>query len=1020
LPKYLLFLAFVAIVTGTGASQPRAPHRIDFARDIRPIFETSCYPCHGTAQQGANLRLDIKESVLAASRKVVVPGRSRESLLYRRVAGLDQPRMPMNSDGLAPPQIELIRTWIDQGAEWPADATSAPAAASKHWAYLKPQRPNPPPDSSGWARNPIDNFILAQLNAAGLKPSPGAAREALIRRASLDLTGLPPSPGDVDAFLADDRADAYEQLVERLLASPHYGERWAGPWLDLARYADTNGYEKDDRRSIWPYRDWVIDAFNRDLPFDRFTIEQLAGDLLPNATVDQKIATGFHRNSQLNEEGGIDLEEYRVVAVLDRVDTTATIWLGSTIGCAQCHNHKFDPFTQEEYYRLFAFFNNTEGEVDVLPGNDRRNRGPNLKLPAPRPLAAHRNETEEHIAALQELFERRTPEVAHAQRQWESETRSFLVPWTPLDAVRVSAVSGVAFTRADDGSFVAEHPLAERDSYRVVAETHESRITAVRLEVPADTRALPGGESSGNFSLTGLTVEVAPLDPTGFSHHVVFADAFAQSGSNVRGAIDDDPLSAWRHRPGRNPADTQAVFVAKEPFGFPKGSRLVIRLAQEAPADREVISRFRISVTSSPEPGKSATIPAKIQPLLATPPSDRTPDQKRDLDVYYRSISPLLEPVRERLKELRSRWSDLAAPATFVMQELPQPRKTHVHIRGSFLTKGKEVSPAVPAVLHPFPSEAPQNRLGLAQWLVAPENPLTSRVTMNRLWMHYFGRGIVETAEDFGSQGRLPTHPELLDWLATEFMRQKWSMKAMHRLIVTSATYRQASQVTPEHLEKDPTNRFLGRMPRIRLEAELVRDNALAVAGLLDGKIGGPSVFPPQPEGIWNLVYNDDKWLLSEGKDRYRRGLYTFWRRTAPYPMFVTFDAPSREISCTRRILTNTPLQALTTLNDPAFFDAARGLARRTLQEAAPDLNERAIFAFRACVARRPEAAELERVTALLRRELEHFKGDAAKAEEIALGGDVDPPEGVDAAEFAAWTLVANILLNLDETVTRP
>jgi hypothetical protein len=768
----LTLALMLAAVAPALAAEP-----VSFAREIQPVLKASCYQCHGPERQEAGLRLDSRAALLkgGASGPAVVPGREAESRLVRRLLGQGGgARMPLGFAPLPKATIDRIRAWIDQGALWP-DATDA----RKHWAWIAPVRPAlPTVRDIRWARNPIDRFVLARLEREGLKPSPPAERGTLIRRVTLDLIGLPPTPREVDAFVADPSPNAYEKVVDRLLASPHYGERWARPWLDLARYADTNGYEKDNPRSIWPYRDWIIHALNQDMPYDRFTIEQLAGDLLPNATRDQKIATGFHRNTMLNQEGGVDEEEQRWLTLIDRVGTTGTVWLGTTLACAQCHDHKYDPFKQKEFYRLLAFFDHTEE--------------PALELPSPE---------------------------------------------------------------------------------------QEPRRKAVQAEID--------------------TLETK---------------------------------------------------------------------AKQTPGD------------------KSAA---------------------------------------EHLAALKKQLAGLNIPATLVMAEKPEsvPAVTYTRVKGEFLHKGVRVTTGVPAILNPFRRTWPQNRLGLAYWLVDPANPLTARVAVNRAWEQLFGRGIVETSENFGTQGAPPTHPELLDWLAVTFRERPspahpescgWSLKKLHRLIVTSATYRQSSRSIPALRERDPENRLLARGPRFRMEAEMLRDTALAIGGLLSPKIGGPSVYPLQPDGIWDVPYSGEKWVTSTGEDRYRRGLYTFWRRSAPYPEFVTFDATSREFCTVRRSRTDTPLQALTTLNDPAFFDTARGLARRMRTEAGSNPAVKAAYGFRLCVARHPTPSETARLVALYRQERARYASDPKAASAMAGG-----PEGADIFDRAAWTVVANVLLNLDETLTK-
>ena len=777
----IVLISYGWIFGSAGQNPARAARPVDFDREIRPILSEHCYECHGPDAKArkADLRLDRKDDAFRDrdGYAVIVPAKVEESELVRRITSHDPDEMmppPKFKKRLNAQHIELLRRWVAEGAKWEG-----------HWSYTLPASVPPPSVRDRmWPRNPIDRLVLARLEAEGLSPTPEADRAALIRRASLDLIGLPPTAEEVDAFEHDRGPDAYDRLVDRLLASPHYGERQARPWLDQARYADTNGYEKDGSRSIWPYRDWVIRAFNRNLPFDRFTIEQIAGDLLPNATLDQRVATGFHRNTMVNEEGGTDDEEFRVAAIVDRLNTTMQVWMGTTIACAQCHDHKYDPFTQREYFQLFAFFNNT---------TDRGgSKAPELALP--------------------------TPEQAAKQVEIRAE-------------------------------------LARRQ---------------------------------------------AELD--------------------------------------------------------------------------------QLAKAKSPEATR-------------------------------------LKALKDQIAALKKQEQTIRPATTMVMQELPQPRETHVLIRGSHNVKGDRVEPGVPKVLHPLPGNPPANRLALARWLVDPRNPLVGRVILNRIWAQYFGRGIVETSEDFGVQGEPPSHPELLAWLAKEFVRQGWDLKAMHRLIVTSATYRQSSRVTPDRLERDPYNRLFSRGPRFRMEAEMVRDQALAFSGLLKRTIGGPSVFPYQPDGIWFAPYSGERWNESTRGDQYRRGLYTFWRRSAPYPSFLAFDAPSREVCCERRSRTNTPLQALATLNDPAIVQPAAALARRILDDATgTTVEDRAAYAFRLVLARKPRAAELRHLVALFAENLAQYRRDPAAAAALIASSST---HAGDKAELAAWIVVANVLLNLDETLTK-
>ena len=1013
-------------VRGTSAQRT-----VEFIEDIRPILERKCYACHGPDQHLADLRLDARTAAFRGgiSGLAIIPNKAKESLLYQRVAGIgDKPQMPLSGGKLSAAQIALVEAWIDHGAQWPEDVGVQTAELKKHWAYMRPQRPQlPAVKMSSWIRNPIDNFILSRLEKEGMGPSTEASRERLIRRVSLDLIGLPPSLVEVDEFLSDRSQDAYEKLVDRLLASPHYGERWAQPWLDLARYADTHGYARDNRRSMWLYRDWVIRALNADMPFDQFTIEQIAGDLLPGSTIDQEIATGFHRNTMINEESGTDPEEFRMAAVLDRVDTTATVWLGSTLACAQCHNHKYDPFTQEEYYRLSAYFNSTEEESVADKRSNVSSRGPILTVSSPPQLAPLRRTLEDEIVRLEKVYQTQTPELNAAQLEWEGAMADSLSHWTDLRPIQLLSTSGATLTLLPDQSVLAGAYNPDQDTFVVIAETSLQEISSIRLEAlthPSLPRRGASRSPSGNFVLTEFEVEAAPLKEPSLAQAVEFIDAvadYSQKGMPARDAIDDDPSTGWAVEGDKESfqVDRQVVFIPKVPFGFREGTRLRIRLRQESSLPQQVIGRFRLSLTAAQSPAKIIELPARLQPFLAHLPASRTDEEKQLLSEHYRSVAPFLKPVRDRLVSWRRNLNDITSPKALVMKDLPQPRVSYILLGGNFLNKGKIVTPGLPAILHSPPKGEPANRLTLARWLVDKDNPLVARVTVNRVWSEFFGRGFVNTPEDFGTRSEPPTHPELLDWLSTEFMRGAWSMKAIHRLIVTSATYRQDSQLTQEGLDRDPNNKLLTRAPRLRLSAELIRDHALSVSGLLAPRVGGPSVFPPQPEEIWPMIYANFQWEASSGESRYRRGIYTFWRRTVPYPAFVTFDAPSREKCTVRRFRTNTPLQSLTTLNDPAFFDMARGLARRLLVEAPPDTGQRIDYAFRLCVARRPSPEERQRLALFLDQELDYFRHNANAARQASDGGDVKPPETADSAEFAAWTLLANILLNLDETLTK-
>ena len=834
------------------------------------------------------------------------------------------------------------------------------------------------------------------------------------------------------AFIGDRRPLAYERLVDRLLASPRYGERWARPWLDLARYADTNGYIHDRRRNMWLYRDWVIKAINSDLPFDQFTIEQVAGDLLPDATPEQKIATGFHRNTTINTEGGIDYEEYRVVAILDRVETTGTVWLGSTIACAQCHDHKYDPITQEEYFRMFSFFNNTMEEHN--PNTKIGAHNASITLPPAGYLSTYRSDIEREIVELKAALKRSTPELEAAQKEWETRTAGNMVSWSFLDPATYFSLGGAELTLQRDGSLLASGPKPGRESYVVVTETQVEGITAIRLETLTDP-SLPHGGSSrssdGDFLLTEFEVVAEPLAAPGSSSPVMFSGAAAEIDpvlSGIRRALDGDPTTGWSNGDAalddadptgsshKNRVERQAIFVSRVPLGFPGGTRLTIRLRHEGENPGKTIGRFRFSVTRDQDPTRNVKLPTRAERVLAVPVDRRTESQRKVLNDYYRGIAPLLTPKRQRLSELLAFWKQLTSPNSLVMKELEKPRTSHIFIKGSFLYPGKEVQPGVPSVLHPLPeSDNPPNRLTLARWLVSPENPLVGRVTMNRLWADHFGRALVKTPENLGTQGERPTHPALLDWLATEFVEQNWSMKAMHRLMVTSATYRQASRMEDPLRERDPNNEFYARGLRFRMDAEMIRDSALSAAGLLSLRPYGPSVFPPQPAGLWDNLYVADTWITGRGDDRYRRSLYTFLKRIRPYPFYANFDAPSRETTCVARSRSNTPLQALNLMNDQTFLDAARGLASRMVSETGPGVADRIAHGFRLCLGRRPSETELKELTALYRDQLENLSDSApSTASSHSLS------EASESGGLTAWTSVAHVLLNLDETISRP
>ncbi len=965
-----------------------------FNNDVRPILAKHCFKCHGPDDKArkAKLRLDQRDAARRGGRSkqpAIVPGHPEQSELIRRIFAEDEGEImppPTTKNPLTEEEKQILKRWIAAGAEY-----------RQHWAFVPPKQvPLPKVKQTSWPRNPIDYFILARLEAEGLKPSPEADRYTLVRRLYLDLIGLPPTPEETEAFVNDKSPDAYEKLVDRLLASPHYGERWARRWLDLARYADTNGYEKDRPRSIWPYRDWVINALNADMPFDQFTIEQLAGDLLPGATEDQKIATGFHRNTMLNEEGGIDPLEYRFYAVVDRVAVTGTTWLGLTIGCAQCHTHKFDPILQREYYQFMAFLNNADEPV----------------LPVHRPdITRQRQEIEKKIATRVADLPRHMDNFESKYRQWQEHEAARTVRWTVLRPTRVKA-NLPHLTVLDDASVFVSGDQSKSDTYDLSFHTDLRGITALRLEVLPDDRLPAEGPGRiyyegpfGDFFLSEFRVMAGGKKlPVAKATH-----SFAAGKATADKAIDGDPQTGWSINGGQGRAHT-AVFMLAEPLAEGKDLHVQMLFERYYAAG---LGRFRISATTDTRPAVARDMPADVEDALLLPEEKRTHEQKQRLLQQFLMTAPELAKERAEIERLRKQMP--AYPTTLILAERPpeNPRPTFLHNRGEFLQPKERVEPNVFSVLPPLPKEAPRNRLGLARWLVSPENPLTGRVTMNRQWAAFFGRGIVPTLQDFGYQGEPPSHPELLDWLAVELVKQKWSIKKMHKLIVKSATYRQASRVTPELLAKDPHNVLLARGPRVRLEAELLRDAVLRSSGLLSEKIGGPSVFPPQPPGVTTEgAYGQLQWKVSEGPERYRRGLYTFSKRTAPFAMFATFDAPSGEVCVARREVSNTPLQALTLLNDPAFTEAAQALGRMMAARTGT-VAERVDYLFRRCLTRPPspeEKAQLVKFFQMQKHRCERKELDAAK---------IAGTDNGDVNERAAWTVLARILFNLDEAIVK-
>ncbi len=1225
----------IALLAPLLASELRAaePQRVDFNQDVRPILSETCFRCHGpdSAAREAELRLDHADDAFAdrGDYFAIVPGKPQQSEAYRRLVSDDETeRMPPPDSHLklTAQQIEIIRRWIEQGANY-----------EKHWSFIPPKRPElPPVNQQYWPRNGIDHFILAKLEQRGLKPTARANKETLIRRLSFDLTGLPPTPEEIDAFLADESDSAYEKVVDRLLASPAYGERMALQWLDGARYADTNGYQNDAERYMWRWRDWVIAAFNANMPFDQFTTEQLAGDLLPDATLDQKIATGFNRNHTTSDEGGIIPEEYRVDYVANRVETMSTVWLGLTVNCARCHSHKYDPITQREYYQLFSFFNNipekgkdgdkgnsvpfikaptpqqaaklkwldaelekanlqvdrlvqqtdsaraewelavsakwdqalaaqTETKTqepiahfpfDAVSGNDKLQRivpahvTPGLLLTGETPLNLGdvadfdtadrfsisfwvRPSSTGHGAVISRGDEKRGYEISlnenrsvevrllhdgeensvyvYARGDLPAEQWTHVVVtydgsgkaaglqvyknghaaqmrvrkdtlnggiassaplslgagkadgprfrglvddlrifektidpqavgelcaargarWQSLEVVSAASDGKATFTQQDDGSLVVSGSNPPRDDYTVTLTTEQSNIAALRLEALADPslpKSGPGRRADGLFYLSEVEAEAISAVDSTKRRQITFTAAYTNGQRNgfeeaklIDGVVDGN--NAWSADRQATTPNT-AILVAAEPFGYPGGTVLKVRLRHRSDFPSGTLGRFRVSINS--DSTVVPRLPEQVAVDLAATAEQRSDAAKQRLAHHYirTHLKAGLQQI-DRLQQLNQQQSELkaAVPTTMVMQEMPEPRKAFLLVRGQYNQHGEEVQPGVPAALTTFPEDAPANRLGLARWLTSADHPLTARVTMNRYWKMYFGTGLVKTDEDFGAQGEWPLHVDLLDWLATEFVRSGWDVKAMQKFIVMSAAYQQDSRVSPELLKRDPQNRLLGRGPRFRLSAEMIRDNALTASGLLVRTIGGPSVKPYQPPGLWKEVSSGvvkaNLFEQDHGEKLYRRSLYTFWKRAAPPPAMQTFDAPTREYCVTNRSRTNTPLQALVLMNDVTYIEAARVLAQRIMQECPADAGERLTRAFRLVLGRTPTWQEHVVLLKTLKSRLAYYRTNSEAAAQLLSVGEAPREENLDTAELAAWANVCSMILCLDEAITK-
>ena len=1022
---------------------------VDFAREVRPILSQNCFTCHGPAddRRRRDLRLDTPEGFFADrpefSGPVVVAGNAEESLLYQRItAEVEADRMPYNREALTDDEIETIRRWIDQGAE-----------RNSHWAFVAPERPAlPPVTRDDWGRNPIDRFVLARLEREGLSPSPEPDRTTLIRRVSLDLNGLPPTMAEVDAFLSDDSPDAFETVVDRLLESPRYGERMAVEWLDAARYADTNGYQTDGERTMWRWRDWVIDAYNDNMPFDQFTVEQIAGDMLPDATLDQRIATAFNRNHSLNAEGGIVPAEFLVEYAVDRVAATSAVWLGLTLGCARCHDHKFDPVSQLEFYQVFAFFNN-------IP-----ERGKGFKyVNSPPFITAPTTEQETQVAELdgqlsqaREAYALVEGEVPAAQATWEDALgASSEIDWILSDRLVAhhaldGDVAGVHAGQRVDASLEGGLPRFVPGRVGAAASFDGERF------INAGTS--PNLDYVDEFSLsawlyptteTGVIVSRASGGDQGEVGWGLYLEEGKVRLSMSTRVLDDGvaaetvatlPLNEWHHvlvtYDGTMAPGGMRFYFDGRPMEFTPlldlvGNRLPQRQPLRIGASGSSKPNFQGNIDDlriyggvlTPEEAAVVATAESISEIAEIQPEQRTAGQADKIRLsFLNQYAPrdILQAFR-RVNELERRREELwgSFPTVMVMEEAQPRRDAFRLIRGAYDNPGELVTPDVPSVLPPLPEGQEKNRLAFAYWLVDPANPLPARVTVNRFWQMYFGTGLVKTADNFGAQGDFPSHPELLDWLATTFIDSGWDVKQMQRTIVTSATYRQSSAVTPELLERDPENRLLARGTRVRLPAHMIRDQALAVSGLLTERIGGPSVGPYQPDGLWDdIVERGQVYRRSQGDDLYRRSLYTFQKRTRGPPAMLTFDSSTREVHILSPTRTNTPLQALNLMNDVTYAEAARALAERAMAEGTT-IAESVSYMYRLATAHEPEAAARSILVDAFAVHLDRYRADRAGALLLVSAGDSQRDETLDIAELAAYQMVASLILNLDGTITR-
>ena len=1020
---------------------------VSFSRDIRPILAANCFGCHGTDEghREGDLRLDTFAGATAEheGRAAIVPGKPEASELLERVTSHDADSvMPPRETGkaLTAQQVDMLQRWIKSGAEY-----------QQHWAFIAPVSP-PVPEFADeqcrqWIKNPIDAFILQRLQKEGLRPAPVAESSTLLRRASLDLIGLPPELSELDAFASASESQAensetgddlrWSKEIDRLLASPHFGEKWARHWLDAARYADSDGFEKDKPRFVWFYRDWVVRSLNNDKPYNEFLKEQLAGDLIPKRTQDQLVATGFLRNSMINEEGGVDPEQFRMEAMFDRMDAVGKAMLGVTIQCSQCHNHKYDPISQSDYYRMFAFLNNCDEAQATVYTQDALQKREALMS------EIHRLGTE-----LQNAH----PQWREKLNDWANDIAQQANPWS-IVRPELDSSGGQKHYLLNDGSVLAQGYAPTKHTTTFNCNTELKSLTGFRLELLLDSNLPHGGPGravDGLCAITEFQVDVAPLSDPGKSTSVKFVAATADVSPQqekelakifydktdkkritgpIEKAFDGDNLTAWSidAGPGRSNVPRNAVFVPEMPLSSESGFRLTFRLVQmhggwnSDDNQNNNPGRFRFSVTDQASPVADMVPPAVRVAALKTD-EQRTTEDWAGLFSYWRTTVPEFASTNAAIEVL---WAQHPTGETqLVLHEREVRRPTYLLTRGDFLKPADQVTAGVPDALNPLVDSEVPERLRMAEWIADRRSPTTARAIVNRIWQEYFGTGLVQTAEDLGTQGEYPSHPGLLDWLAVELMDHRWSLKHIHRLIANSATYRQSSHVKEELYQHDPANRLLARGPRFRLSGEIVRDVALAVSGLLNREVGGPPVYPPAPDFLFlpPASYGPKTWTTESGANRYRRALYTFRFRSVPYPMLQNFDTPRGDAACVRRVRSNTPIQALTTLNEDLFVECSRALAMRIVAVANDD-QERIIHAFRQCTARSPGKHELETLLRFLRNQKERFTAEPEQnSTQLVTGspeGKLQLPGNVTASEAAAWTAVSRVLLNLDEVVTK-